>query len=120
MAKGGVETFVGATYDPQFGHLMGFGIGGVNVELWKDVVFRMAPLRDTEARAMLDQIRARRLLEGFRGGPEVDKDALASVLLRVSRLVQDFPALVDVDVNPLSAREDGVLALDGRIRVSVA
>ena len=69
MVKGGVETFVGGTRDAAYGHIIGFGIGGVNVELWKDVVFRVAPLRDTDARAMLEQIRARALLEGFRGGP---------------------------------------------------
>jgi acyl-CoA synthetase (NDP forming) len=117
MVKGGIETFVGATWDPQFGHLLGFGIGGVHVELWKDVVFRVAPLRDTEARQMIDQIRARALLEGFRGGPVVDKGAIADVLLRVSCLVHDFPEILEVDVNPLSASAAGVIALDGRIHV---
>lgn len=117
MVQGGVETFVGATRDPQFGHLLGFGIGGVNVELWKDVVFRVAPLRDTEARQMIDQIRARALLEGFRGGPVVDKSAIAGVILRVSQLVQDYPDILEVDVNPLSASASGVVALDGRIHV---
>jgi acyl-CoA synthetase (NDP forming) len=118
MVKPGVETFVGATWDPQFGHLLGFGIGGVNVELWKDVVFRVAPLRDTEAREMIDGVRARALLEGFRGGPHVDKSAIQNVILRVSRLVQDFPDVLEIDLNPVIASENGVVAVDARIRVA--
>ena len=120
MVTGGVETFVGATWDTQFGHLLGFGIGGVNVELWKDVVFRVAPLRDVEARAMIDHVRAIRLLEGFRGGPTADKDAIADVLSRVSRLVTDLPRVVELDINPLMATADALttVAVDARIRVA--
>ncbi|MBI2392477.1 MAG: acetate--CoA ligase family protein [Deltaproteobacteria bacterium] len=118
MVEGGVETFVGATRDPQYGHLLGFGIGGVHVELWKDVAFRVAPIRDVEARAMLDQIKARALLDGFRGGPKVDKESLTEVLLRVSRMVGDHPQIVEVDVNPLIALPDGCVAVDARIRVA--
>jgi acetyl coenzyme A synthetase (ADP forming)-like protein len=117
MVVGGVETFVGASRDPAFGPIIGFGIGGVNVELWKDVVFRVAPLRDTDARAMIEQIRARPLLEGFRGGPHVDKAALVDVLLRVGRLVRDYAQVMELDINPLVASEDGAVAVDARIRV---
>jgi acetyl coenzyme A synthetase (ADP forming)-like protein len=117
MVSGGVETFVGATRDPSFGAILGFGIGGVNVELWKDVVFRVAPLRDVDARAMIEQIRARALLEGFRGGPRADKAAIADVLLRVGQLLHDFPQVVELDINPLSAAERGAAAIDARIRV---
>jgi acetyl coenzyme A synthetase (ADP forming)-like protein len=119
MIDRGVETFVGATRDPSFGPIIGFGIGGVNVELWKDVVFRVAPLRDTDARAMIDQIRARALLEGFRGGPKVDKAALADVLLRVGALLAEHPEVVELDINPLLASESGAVAVDARIRVAV-
>ena len=103
-----------------FGHPLGFGIGGVNVELWKDVVFRVAPLRDVEARAMIDHVRAIRLLEGFRGGPVADKDAIADVLSRVSRLVTDLPRVVELDINPLMATADALttVAVDARIRVA--
>jgi acyl-CoA synthetase (NDP forming) len=118
MVERGVETFVGATRDPSFGPILGFGIGGVNVELWKDVVFRVAPLRDIDARAMIDQIRARALLEGFRGGPTVDKAALADVLLRVGALLAEHPEVVELDINPLVASESGAIAVDARIRVA--
>jgi len=114
----GIETFVGATRDPDFGHLIGFGIGGVHVELWKDIVFRVAPLRDVDARAMLGQIRARALLDGFRGAPPADKDAVAQALLRISRLVADFPSIAELDINPLTAHPRGAVAVDARIRVA--
>lgn len=118
MVDRGVETFVGATRDPSFGPILGFGIGGVNVELWKDVVFRVAPLRDNDARAMIDQIRARPLLEGFRGGPTVDKGALVDVLLRVGELLAKHPEVMELDINPLLASESGAVAVDARIRVA--
>jgi acetyl coenzyme A synthetase (ADP forming)-like protein len=117
MAEKGIETFVGATRDPEFGHLIGFGLGGVQVELLKDVVFRVAPLGATDAAEMVDGIRARALLEGFRGGPVIDKRALADVLSRVGRLVADFPQIAEIDLNPVIARPDGVTAVDARIRV---
>jgi acetyl coenzyme A synthetase (ADP forming)-like protein len=117
MADRGIETFVGATRDPEFGHLIGFGLGGVQVELLKDVVFRVAPLGALDAAEMVDGIRARALLEGFRGGPIADKAALADVLLRVGRLVADFPHIAEVDLNPVIARPDGAIAVDARIRV---
>jgi len=118
MVTGGVETFIGATRDPEFGHLLGFGIGGVYVELWKDVVFRVAPLRDVDAEAMIAQIRGRALLEGFRGGPTVDKGALTDALLRVSAMVEAHPRIVEIDINPLMALPHGAIAVDARIRVS--
>jgi acyl-CoA synthetase (NDP forming) len=117
MADRGIETFVGATRDPEFGHLIGFGLGGVQVELLKDVVFRVAPLGALDAAEMVDGIRARALLEGFRGGPVADKAALTDVLLRVGRLVADFPQIAEVDLNPVIARPDGAIAVDARIRV---
>jgi len=118
MIAPGVETFIGATRDPEFGHLLAFGIGGVNVELWKDVVFRVAPIRDVDAQAMIDGIRGRALLDGFRGAPPVDKAALVDALLRISQLVHDFPALVEIDLNPLVAHPRGAIAVDARIRVA--
>ncbi|MBK8942444.1 MAG: acetate--CoA ligase family protein [Polyangiaceae bacterium] len=118
MVPPGVETFVGATRDADFGHLIGFGIGGVHVELWKDIVFRVAPLKDVDAQAMLGQVRARALLDGFRGAPSVDKDAVVDVLLRVSRLVHDLPEIAELDINPLTAHPRGVVAVDARVRVA--
>jgi hypothetical protein len=94
------------------------GIGGVQVELWKDIVFRVAPLHDTDARAMLDQIRGRALLDGFRRGPVVDRGQLAEVLLRVSQLVTEHPAISELDITPLIASPGEFIAVDARIRVA--
>jgi acyl-CoA synthetase (NDP forming) len=113
----GVEVFVGATRDPEFGALVGFGIGGTAVEVWKDIAFRVAPLRDTDALSMLQQIRGRPLLEGFRGGPVVDQAALADALLRVSVLMSQFPSVTEIDLNPVMASADGAVVADARVRV---
>jgi acetyl coenzyme A synthetase (ADP forming)-like protein len=120
MVPRGVETFVGATRTPGFGALIGFGTGGVAVELWKDVVFRLHPLTDADAGDMLDAIRGRALLDGFRGGPVADREALIDILLRVDRLVGDLPEIAELDINPLVARApgEGAVALDVRIRLS--
>lgn len=120
MITGGVETYVGSTEAPGFGMLLGFGIGGVNVELWKDVVFRVHPLRDVDAREMLEQIRGRPLLEGFRGAPPADQEALASTILRVDRMVGENPEICELDLNPLIALPPGrgVVAIDARVRVA--
>ncbi len=117
MVPRGVETFIGATRDPKYGALVGFGIGGTSVEVWKDVAFRVAPLRDTDATAMLEQIKARPLLEGYRGTPVVDRARLIDALLRVSQLVTMCPQIAEIDLNPIIARPDGATVADARIRV---
>jgi len=119
MAPRGVELFVGMTRDPAFGPLVAFGVGGTSVELWGDVVFRLAPLTTTDAREMLDSIRAKKLLDGFRGAPPADRAAVESVLLRVSRLALDHPEIVELDINPLVslAPGEGTLAVDARVRI---
>ncbi len=118
MVPSGVELLVGATVDPVYGPMVAFGIGGVQVELWKDLVFRLAPLRDVDAAAMLDGIRARALLDGFRGSPPVNRAALQDLLLRVSRMMMDHPELVELDLNPVIALPDGKLVVvDARVRV---
>ncbi len=118
MAPRGVELFVGMTRDPSFGPLVAFGIGGTSVELWGDVVFRLAPLTTTDAAEMLDGIRAKKLLEGFRGAPAVDRAAVEDVLLRVGQLVVDLPEIAELDINPLIALPHGTLAVDARIRIA--
>jgi acetate---CoA ligase (ADP-forming) len=122
MVPRGVETFVGATRTPDFGPLVAFGTGGVAVELWKDVVFRIHPLTEVDAREMLEQIRGKALLDGFRGGPVADRDALVDALLRVDRLVGEVAQIAELDLNPLIARAPGagVIAVDARIRVAPA
>jgi acyl-CoA synthetase (NDP forming) len=116
----GVELFVGSSRDPKFGPLISFGIGGVNVELWRDVVFRVHPITATDARDMLDDIRGALLLDGFRGSPPADREALVDTLLRLSRMVGDLPEILEIDMNPLIALPpgEGVMAVDVRIRVS--
>jgi len=117
MVPPGVELLIGATQDPSYGPLVAFGIGGVNVELWKDLVFRLAPLRDIDAEAMLNGVRARALLDGFRGAPPVDRAALLDALHRVSHMVAHLPQIRELDINPLIAGPGGVVAVDARVRV---
>jgi acetyl coenzyme A synthetase (ADP forming)-like protein len=118
----GIETIVGVTQDPTFGRLMMFGLGGILVELMRDVSFRIHPITDLDAREMVRAIKGYPLFEGFRGGPPGDVAALEQVLLRVSRLVSDFPELLEMDLNPLKVLPpgEGCVALDARIRVRVA
>jgi acetyl coenzyme A synthetase (ADP forming)-like protein len=115
--SGGVEVLVGMNRDPQFGPLLTFGLGGIYVETLQDVTFRVAPLAHQEAEEMLAQIRAHALLDGVRGQPPMDKSAIVDALLRVSQLVQDFPEIIELDINPLMVyhQGDGALALDMRL-----
>jgi acetyl coenzyme A synthetase (ADP forming)-like protein len=114
------EVIVGAVTDPTFGKVVAFGLGGVLVEVLKDVTFRLAPLADDEARAMIDGIGAREMLEGVRGAKPVDKDALGELVKRLSDLVTDFPQFAEVDLNPVLAGPDGATAVDFRIIVDAA
>ena len=122
MVTGGTETLVGATADPAFGHLVAFGLGGVFVELMKDVVFGVAPLTDVDARRMIEGIRGFPLLQGARGSRPVDLDALQDVLHRVAQLITDLPEIAELDLNPFFAHpeRDAQAVVDGRIRVQPA
>jgi acetyl coenzyme A synthetase (ADP forming)-like protein len=121
MVPRGIEMFLGATRDATFGPVVAFGTGGVALELWSDVVLRLPPIADAEACRMLDAIRGRRLYDGFRGGPRADRDALSDAIQRVSRLIENVPEIVELDLNPLVALEPGhgVVAVDARVRVRV-
>lgn len=120
VPSGGLEVLVGMNRDPQFGPLVTFGLGGIYVETLKDVTFRVAPVSVQDAREMLDEIRARALLDGVRGKPAVDKDAIVDTLLRVGQLVQDFSEIVELDINPLIVypRQQGAIAIDMRLILS--
>jgi acetyl coenzyme A synthetase (ADP forming)-like protein len=118
MVSGQLETIVGMTRDPSFGPLMMFGLGGIYVEVLRDVAFRIAPLDETDAHAMMSSIRGAKLLDGVRGSPAVDRVAIASVIRRVGQLAADFPEIAELDVNPLLANADGVVAVDARVRLS--
>jgi acetyl coenzyme A synthetase (ADP forming)-like protein len=115
MLSGGQEVIIGATTDPTFGKVIIFGLGGVLVEVLKDVTFRLAPVDHETALSMLDGIKAAEILRGVRGGEAVDADALADVITRLSDLVTDFPQISEFDLNPVFARPDGASAADVRI-----
>ncbi|AEM82355.1 acetate--CoA ligase family protein [Streptomyces violaceusniger] len=117
VPDGGQEVIVGAVTDPTFGKVVAFGLGGVLVEVLKDITFRLAPATEDEALSMLDGIRAAEVLRGVRGGPAVDRGALADLIVRVSRLVADFPEITEVDLNPVFATPSGVLAADVRLLI---
>ncbi|HDD60996.1 MAG TPA: CoA-binding protein [Chloroflexi bacterium] len=114
---GGLEVLIGMNRDPQFGPLVTFGLGGIYVEVLKDVTFRVAPFTRLDAQAMLSEIRSKALLDGVRGKPAVDKEAIVDVLLRMGQLVQDFPEIAEFDINPLIVypKEQGVIAIDMRL-----
>ena len=116
---GGLEALVGVTVDPTFGPLIVCGLGGTLVEVLHDVAFRLPPVSDVDAAEMLATLRASRLLDGYRGLPPADRDALVSVILRVSALVESVPELRELDLNPVKVlpRGRGAMVVDGRMRL---
>lgn len=117
MVSGGQEVMVGAVTDPSFGKLVAFGLGGVLVEVMKDVTFRLAPVGKKDALSMLDGIAGAAVLGGVRGGTGVHRAALAEIIANVSKLVHDFPEIEEVDLNPIFATDKGAKAVDVRIIV---
>jgi acetyltransferase len=117
MAPEGLEVIVGAQRDAQFGPLVMFGLGGTYVEVLKDVAFRLAPLSEADAREMVAETAAGKLLEGVRGQPPGDVDAVVDALRRVSQLMTARPEVAEVDLNPLivGAAGEGAWAVDVRI-----
>ena len=113
--EGGVEIIVGVVRDPTYGPVLMFGLGGVLVEVLKDVVFRSLPLTPEDARSMMAEIRAGRILDGVRGAPPVDKEALVRLMLGISALCTAFPEIAELDLNPVLAYPQGVGILDARI-----
>jgi acetyl coenzyme A synthetase (ADP forming)-like protein len=118
MLGSGQEVLIGAITDPTFGPVMTFGLGGVLVEVLRDVTFRLAPTTAREALEMIGGIRAADALRGVRGAPAADQQALATMIERVSQLVTDFPEISEVDLNPVLARPDGATAVDARFVVA--
>ncbi|MEF8781567.1 MAG: acetate--CoA ligase family protein [Haloarculaceae archaeon] len=113
--ESGTETIVGMTRDPQFGPLVMFGLGGIFVEVMEDTTFRVAPVAEGEARGMLEEIQAAPLLRGARGRDPADTDAVVEVIQRLSQLVTEFPAITELDINPLVAGAEGATAVDLRL-----
>jgi acyl-CoA synthetase (NDP forming) len=119
MLREGLEAIVGMTHDSSFGPLVMFGIGGVQVELLKDVAFRVQPLTDRDARELVRSVRGYPLLGGWRGAPPGDIAAIEEALLRVSQLAGDHPEVVEMDLNPLRVMPPGrgCIVVDARIAV---
>src|SRR5262245_34989478 len=115
MLAGGQEVIIGAVTDPAFGKLVAFGLGGVLVEVLKDITFRLAPATREEALSMLDSIAAAEILRGVRGRETVNREALATLIVNVSQLVSDFPEISELDLNPVFATARGASAADVRV-----
>lgn len=113
--RGGKEVIVGITYDRTFGHMIMFGLGGIYVEILKDVSFRIVPVNAVDADEMVQEIRSFPLLKGARGEKPVDIDSIVDAVLRLSLLSSDFPLIQELDINPLVVSEGGATALDARI-----
>ncbi len=118
MAPESTEIIVGSVNDPQFGHTILFGLGGVFVEILKDVAFRIAPLEERDARDMIHEIKGYAVLEGYRGSPPADQNAIVHVLLSASRLVMENPQIDQMDLNPTIIYEHGALVVDARMLLS--
>jgi acetate---CoA ligase (ADP-forming) subunit beta len=115
MAPQSTEVIVGAIKDPQFGQAIMFGLGGIFVEIFKDVNFRIAPLTLDDAKEMITELKAYPLLKGFRNTPPADIDALISILCNTSRLVMDNQEIKELDLNPIMAYQKGAKTVDARI-----
>ncbi len=116
----GKEVIIGMKRDPQFGPLLMFGLGGIYVEILKDVSFRIAPIGEQDAKEMIEEIRAYPILSGVRGEKGVDIDSLINVLIALSSLSVDFPEIIELDVNPLMVKEKGMgaVAIDARLTIN--
>jgi acyl-CoA synthetase (NDP forming) len=118
MITDGTEVLIGVQDDQMFGPLVVFGLGGVATEVLADHAARLAPLTEADADMLINSIRSAPLLHGHRGAPATDLAALRDVLMRVSRLADDLPEVTELDLNPVIARPDGVVAVDARIKVT--
>lgn len=115
MAPSSTEVIVGAVKDPQFGPAMMFGLGGVFVEVLKDVTFRIAPINEDEAREMISEVKAYPLLKGYRNQPPADIDAIVRILMNASRLVTEHEEIRELDLNPIIVYEKGAKTVDARM-----
>jgi acetyltransferase len=116
MLKDGVEVIIGTTKDPVFGHVIMFGLGGIFVEALRDVSFRVAPVTRRDAEEMIREIKGHRVLQGMRGKPPADVDAIVEAILRVSQLVTDYADdIEELDINPLVVFSEGAKAVDALV-----
>ncbi len=115
MAKKGLEIIVGGLRDNIFGPVVMFGLGGIFVEVLKDVSFRVAPISYEDAYEMMKEIKSAKLLEGYRGQPPVDRKAIADIIIAVAKLLEENPEVDSVDLNPVIAYPDGAVVVDARV-----
>jgi acetyltransferase len=115
MANGGLEIIIGTKIDDQFGPVIMFGIGGIMVEVLKDVVFRVLPITPYSARNMVNEIKSVKLLNGFRGKPPLDRKAIQRLLLTISEIIGSYPEIREMDFNPVLVYEQGLNVVDARI-----
>jgi acyl-CoA synthetase (NDP forming) len=115
MARPGTEVIIGMSKDPQFGPVLMFGLGGILVEVLKDVSFRIAPLTKRDAREMIKEIKGYPILEGYRGQEPANIEVLEELLLKVSDFVEQEPKIKELDINPIFAYRDGAVAVDARV-----
>jgi len=111
----GVELLIGTNTDIQFGKMIAFGIGGIFVEVYKDVSFRLIPVSKQDIEEMLEEIEGRKILEGFRGLPPINKEELISLIFKVSKIIEENPIIKEMDLNPVIGTENGLVAIDARI-----
>ena len=116
--RGGAELLVGAVQDPVFGPLVAFGPGGVLAELIGEAQFRLAPLTDLDAKQLVREGKAGRLVAGFRGAPPADEPALVDLLVRLALLADELPEVAELDLNPVLALPTGCVAVDARVRIA--
>jgi acetate---CoA ligase (ADP-forming) subunit beta len=115
MARPGTEVIIGMTKDPQFGPVLMFGLGGVWVEVLKDVSFRIVPLTRRDAQEMIKEIKGYKLLEGYRGSEPANISVLEDMLLKISDYMEKTPEIKEMDINPVFAYKDGAIAVDARV-----
>ena len=115
MARPGVEVIIGMSKDAQFGPVLMFGLGGVLVEILKDVSFRIVPLVKRDAKEMIREIKGFPLLQGYRGSEPVDVENLEAMLLKISDFIEKSPQIKELDLNPIFAYKDGAVAVDARV-----
>lgn len=115
MAPESTEVIIGAIKDPQFGQTLMFGLGGIFVEILKDVTFRIAPVTEQEAKEMIAEVKAYPLLQGYRGRPPADVNAIVHILISTSKLIMEHPEIKELDLNPVMVYQKGAKTVDARI-----
>jgi acetyltransferase len=113
----GTELFVGAKYEDKFGHMILCGLGGIFIEVLKDVQYGLSPLGQDEALAMIKGLKSYKIIEGVRGQKGIDEEVFADILVRLSALLEIAPEIIEMDLNPLLATSEKIIAVDARIRI---